>query len=136
MNQIKITPFSEQPDPSTEDFICAFPEFILGHLFDSANEITTRESDPDVVEWRSEHGMLAKTKVGVFRALLARFGYHFLGGQFYGGSATLALQRGGAEICVRIDMANSQREGFSLRAIRTPAPTTDRQATESPSPAT
>lgn len=135
MNLIEITPVSEHPDPSSEDFICAFPEFILGHLFDSADEITTQESESGFVEWSSEHEILARTKIGNFRTVLARFGYHFLGGQPYGGSETLGLQRGGSEISVHIEVANSQREGFRLRATRTTPPNKGRQATTSPSPA-
>lgn len=122
MNQIEIAPITVQPDPSSEDFICSFPDFLLGHIFESVSQITTKDSDAGFIEWRSEHDTLATTKIGIFRTLLARFGHHFLGGQYYGGSKTVCLRRGESEILVRLDLANSQREGFSLRATRKPAP--------------
>jgi hypothetical protein len=58
---------------------------------------------------------------GIFRALLAHFGAHYMGGQVYGGYSERRLSQRGRTHGIAIYMANDQWRGFWLKAYSSTA---------------
>jgi hypothetical protein len=59
---------------------------------------------------------IAESKsVGEFRAVLARFGHHHMGGQVYGGHMRLSVTQRGREFGCEIFMSNQGRTGYWIR---------------------
>jgi hypothetical protein len=56
---------------------------------------------------------------GYFRAVLARFGHHYMGDQLYGGHTTCVLRQRGREHRCRIYMSNNGQSGFWIRIYAT-----------------
>jgi hypothetical protein len=56
-----------------------------------------------------------------FRTVLARFGYWYMGNQFYGGERWLLAEQDGRQFRVWLRMGNSQQTGCWLQATAEPA---------------
>ena len=118
-----------RPDAGNVSF---FADMMLTSLFKCAPSILHAEHEPgkSSVTW-FVRGLLRGVEQpavsvgssdfisGYFRAVLARFGHHYMGDQLYGGHTTCVLRQRGREHRCRIYMSNNGQSGFWIRIYAT-----------------
>ena len=62
-----------------------------------------------------EERVAESKSVGEFRAVLARFGHHFMGGQLYAGHTRLTVMQHGRKFACEIFMSNQGSTGYWIR---------------------
>jgi hypothetical protein len=114
---------------ANEEDPVAFADMVLTILFGYENALLYAESnsaDPNAsFSWRIKlrneavptHDMevAISPSRGNFRSVLARFGYHYMGVQLYGGYALRLLRQGGRTRSCHIFMSNQGASGFWIR---------------------
>jgi hypothetical protein len=112
---------------ANEEDVVAFADMVLTSLlgYDNALLYAEHTGTDSSVSWRIEprnetistHNIEVglSPSLGSFRSVLARFGYHYMGGQLYNGYALRFLrQRGRGHGCY-FYMSNAEQSGFWIR---------------------
>jgi hypothetical protein len=101
--------------------VVAYADFLLTNLLKHDLGILRGQFKDGVGRWcvRSlpdgqEVEIGRQEEVGIFRVVLARFGYWYMASQLYGGSAKRALFHQGRSYDCDIEMSNDNRFGYSL----------------------
>jgi len=107
--------------------VVAFPDYLLTTLFGYSPALLHAEfqhSEPEVswfirpIRGTTQQDILCAVSDfsgGCFRAMLARFGHHYMGDQLYGGYALRLLRQRGREHRCHIYMSNNGQSGFWIR---------------------
>jgi hypothetical protein len=64
---------------------------------------------------RREDCVAMSKTLGEFRAVLARFGYHYMSVQLYGGHTRRTVTQGGRAFACEVFMSNQAATGFWIR---------------------
>jgi hypothetical protein len=103
--------------------VAAIAGYLVGGLLAHAPASLTAESVPedDAIIWRLCHASEAEDFYVMpsllFRPVLARIGYYYMGSQLYGGEASVQLRQSGNEFDAIFSMRNSQAKGFGIKII-------------------
>ena len=107
------------PDPFD---VVAYADFLLTSLLQHDGGVLHGEFKDGVGSWfvralpdGEDVEIGRQDSVGYFRGVLARFGYWYMAGQLYGGSAQPVLVQRGQRYDCDITMSNDSRFGYSLR---------------------
>lgn len=130
METLNVPEVRQLPELSAnEEDPVAFADMVLTSLFGYENALLYSEySSADVhksVSWRIEPRSKAVSthdievavspSLGSFRSVLARFGYHYMGGLLYNGYAFRFLRQGDRTRRCHIYMSNIGQSGFWIR---------------------
>jgi len=122
MDALDIPELLEIPDPHPYDENpVATADFLMTALLRDQPAMLHAEFRGGDGRWfvrdsaqRDESIAESKT-VGEFRAVLARFGHHYMGGQLYGGHKRLSVTQRGREFACEIFMSNQGWTGYWIR---------------------
>ena len=106
-------PYDENP-VATADFLMTtllrrLPAMLHAEFQDGDGRWFVRDAE------RQEMCVAQSKTVGEFRAVLARFGYHYMGVQLYGGHMRRTLTQNGRRYACEIFMSNQGVTGYWIR---------------------
>ena len=108
-----------QPDREAENIVGIAEYFLSAVIHLSPATIVARDSEKSPIPW---HAIKDERRIEIyshkkilFRTILARFGYYYMGEQMYGGEADCALLQEDKVCDVRFTMRNNQQEGFWIK---------------------
>jgi|ERR1043166_5154059 hypothetical protein len=127
MDTLEIPELLEIPDPAPYDENpVATADFLMTALLRKQPAILHAEFRGGDGSWflrdaeqRDERITQSKT-VGEFRAVLARFGHHYMSDQLYGGHARKTVAQGGRRFACEIFMSNQGWTGYWIRVYARP----------------
>jgi len=122
MDTLDIPELLEISDPAPYDEIpVAVADFLMTALLRRLPAMLHAEFRCGDSRWfvrdpeRHDTCVAQSKTVGEFRAVLARFGYHYMGVQLYGGHTRRSVTQNGQTYACEIFMSNQGRTGFWIR---------------------
>ena len=122
MDILDIPELLEIPDPAPLDACpTSIADFLMTALVRKQPAMLHAEFQDGDGRWfirdaaRHEECIAESKTVGEFRAVLARFGYHYMGVQLYGGHTRRAVSQSGQKFACEIFMSNQSATGFWIR---------------------
>ena len=122
MDTLDIPELLEIPDPAPYDENpVATADFLMTVLLRKLPAMLHAEFQDGDGRWfvrdaaRREESVATSKTVGEFRAVLARFGYHYMGVQLYGGHTRRTVTQHGRQFACEIFMSNQSATGFWIR---------------------
>ena len=138
METLDVPELLELPDPAPYDKNpVTFADYVLTSLFRKSPALLHAKyrSKEETVTWfvrpratedsAEDSPIVASPSCGSFRAVLARFGHHYLGGQLYGGYAVRFLQQHGRVYRCYFYMSNGGQPGSWIRVYAAVYPAVD-----------
>jgi len=112
----------EIPDPAPDDLdVIATADFLMTALLHRLPAMLHAEFQDGEGRWfirnaeRNDTFITQLKTVGEFRALLARFGHHYMDGQLYGGHISRSTTQNGRKYACEIFMSNRGLAGYWIR---------------------
>ncbi|SRR5258708_16725385 len=122
MDTLDITELLEIPDPAPYDENpVATADLLMTALLRKQPALLHAEFRGGDGRWfirdpaQGEECVAESKTVGEFRAVLARFGHHYMGGQLYGGHNRLSVRQQGRKFACEIFMSNQSGTGYWIR---------------------
>ena len=122
METLDIPELLEIPDPAPYDENpVAVADFLMTALLRRLPAMLHAEFEGGDGRWfvrdaeRRDTCVAESKTVGEFRAVLARFGSHYMGVQLYGGHTRRSVTQNGRTYACEIFMSNQGRTGFWIR---------------------
>jgi hypothetical protein len=122
MDTLDISELLEIPDPPPYDENpVATDDFLMTALLRKQPAMLHGEFRGGDGRWfvldsaQHEESIAESKTVGEFRAVLARFGHHYMGVQLYGGHKRLSVTQHGRKFVCEIFMSNQGRTGYWIR---------------------
>lgn len=122
METLEIPEVIEMPNPSPYDAdAVGTADFLMTTLLRKLPSMLHAEFQDGDGRWfikdaqRLETGVTQSKTVGEFRAVLARFGHHYMGGQLYGGHIRWKISQKGRNFFCEIFMSNQGMTGYWIR---------------------
>ena len=122
MDTLDIPELLEIPDPAPYDENpVAVADFLMTALLRRLPAMLHAEFRAGDGRWfvrdssQREECIAESKSVGEFRAVLARFGFHYMGVQLYGGHTRRAVSQGGQTFACEIFMSNTKRNVANLK---------------------
>jgi hypothetical protein len=120
MDILDIPELLEIPNPIDENAV-ATADFLMTALLRKQPALLHAEFRAGNGRWfvrdstQREECIAESKSVGQFRAVLARFGFHYMGIQLYGGHAQRTVSQGGQTFTCDIFMSNQGNTGYWIR---------------------
>src|SRR5262249_42478353 len=113
------------PAPGEQDFVVACVDHLLTVLCREAPALLHAEWEhrrgearwflrPRSAGEEKDRELLVMASGGLFRSLLARIGYHYMGGQLYGGYRVILLEQSGRAFKAIFFLSNLSQSGYWL----------------------
>lgn len=122
MDTLDIPELLEIPDPAPySENPAATADFLMTALLHRLPAMLHAEFQDEYGQWfirdagRQEHCVAESKTLGEFRAVLARFGCHYMGVQLYGGHTRRTVRQKGRNFACEIFMSNQSATGFWIR---------------------
>lgn len=123
METIEVPVVQEIPDPlPSEMYPISHADFVMTALLGRQPAKLHAEFQDGNARWLiknasdNEECIKESKDLGEFRAILARFGYHYMNSQLYGGHIRRIVTQQGKKFYCEIFMSNQGSTGFWIRA--------------------